>query len=89
MIADELENELAATELAEAGALRLARDWDDYADQLRFSKETVDALSTTLRRALLEPAPIEGAAEHAKLFEEAAAQLRRLVESAHHERGAR
>jgi hypothetical protein len=63
-------------ELAAPVARRLAGEWERHAEQLRYSKQAIDSLSSRLREALIEPGPIEGAEEHAKLFDEAAAQLR-------------
>lgn len=79
LLADELENELVLDTVSAAVAVRLAREWERHAEQLRDSKSAFDHVPTRLRAALTDPTPVEAADDNAQIFQEAAAQLRRVV----------
>lgn len=79
ILASELENELAARRVSTRPTLRLADDWERHARQLRESKRFREGMSSTLRRALVEPQEIAGADERAKVFMAAATELREVL----------
>ena len=78
LLADELENELT-TANRRRDVLGVARDWEQYARELRASDRASRELPRMLREQLIAPRPATYVRHRAKVFEDAALRLQQTV----------